>query len=62
MIFYAVIDTNVLISALLSSREDAATVQVVSKVLSGEFRFSARTFLQSTMKCCGERNFAFPRS
>ena len=36
MRYYAVIDTNVLISALLSSHEDAATVQVVSKLFSGE--------------------------
>ena len=34
--FYAVIDTNVLISALLSSREDAATVQVIARMLAGE--------------------------
>ena len=32
----AVIDTNVLVSALLSSREDAATVQVVTRMLAGE--------------------------
>ncbi len=36
MICYAVIDTNVLISALLSSKDDTATVQVVSKVIRGE--------------------------
>lgn len=36
MICYAVIDTNVLVSALLSSHKDAATVQVVGKVFSGE--------------------------
>ena len=36
MICYAVIDTNVLVSALLSSHNDAATVQVVSRVFSGE--------------------------
>ena len=35
MIYYAVIDTNVLISALLSSKDDAATVQVVSRVIDG---------------------------
>ena len=29
---YAVIDTNVLVSALLSRRSDAATVQVVSAI------------------------------
>ena len=33
---YAVIDTNVLISALLSSHDDAATVRVVGRLLSGE--------------------------
>ena len=36
MICYAVIDTNVLVSALLSSRNDTATVQVIGKVISGE--------------------------
>ena len=36
MICYAVIDTNVLVSALLSSKDDSATVQVLGKVLSGE--------------------------
>ena len=36
MICYAVIDTNVLVSALLSSKEDAATVQIVGKVIVGE--------------------------
>lgn len=36
MICYAVIDTNVLVSALLSSKDDTATVQVISKVISGE--------------------------
>lgn len=33
---YAVIDTNVLVSALLSSHDDAATVQVVGRLFSGE--------------------------
>ena len=36
MICYAVIDTNVLVSALLSSKEDAATVQILGKVINGE--------------------------
>ena len=36
MICYAVIDTNVLVSALLSEKDDAATVQVVDRVLDGE--------------------------
>ncbi|MBR1553472.1 MAG: putative toxin-antitoxin system toxin component, PIN family [Schwartzia sp.] len=33
---YAVIDTNVLVSALLSSTEDAATAQIVQKLLLGD--------------------------
>ena len=33
---YAVIDTNVLVSALLSSHNDSATVQVVDKIFSEE--------------------------
>ena len=36
MIVYAVIDTNVFISALLSSHDDAATVLVVGKLFTGE--------------------------
>ncbi|MCF0122335.1 MAG: putative toxin-antitoxin system toxin component, PIN family [Lachnospiraceae bacterium] len=36
MICYAVIDTNVLVSALLSGHDDAATVQVIGKLFSGE--------------------------
>ena len=35
MICYAVIDTNVLVSALLSSNETAATVQVFEKLITG---------------------------
>jgi putative PIN family toxin of toxin-antitoxin system len=33
---YAVIDTNVFVSALLSSNEDAATVKIVQKILLGD--------------------------
>lgn len=36
MICYAVIDTNVLVSALLSSKDDTATVQVLTKMIGGE--------------------------
>ncbi len=36
MICYAVIDTNVLVSALLSSQEDAATVQLIERMFAGE--------------------------
>lgn len=33
---YAVVDTNVLVSALLTEHEDAATVQILRKILGGE--------------------------
>lgn len=33
---YAVIDTNVLVSALLSERDDTATVQVVKRMVEGD--------------------------
>lgn len=36
MICYAVIDTNVLVSALISNHADAATVLLVGRLLSGE--------------------------
>ena len=36
MTCYAVIDTNVLVSALLSKRDDAATVQVIERMISGD--------------------------
>lgn len=36
MIYYAVLDTNVLVSALLSKQSDSATVQVVSRIICGE--------------------------
>lgn len=36
MMCYAVVDTNVLVSALLSSKDDAATVLVAEKLFTGE--------------------------
>lgn len=36
MHYYAVIDTNVLVSALLSKNDDAATVQIIKLILSGK--------------------------
>ncbi len=36
MVYYAVIDTNVFISALLSKRKDAATVKVVEAMFDGK--------------------------
>lgn len=36
MICYAVINTNVLISALLSSKDDTATVEIPAKIICGK--------------------------
>lgn len=36
MICYAVIDTNVVVSALLSNHADAATVQLIGRLIGGE--------------------------
>ncbi len=36
MVYYAVIDTNVLLSALLSKNEDSATVRVLDAVFEGK--------------------------
>ena len=36
MICYAVIDTNVLVSALLSNHPDAAMVQLIGRLIRGE--------------------------
>ena len=36
MIYMAVIDTNILISALLSKKEDSATVKIIEKLISGD--------------------------
>lgn len=36
MVYYAVIDTNVFISALLSKRTDAATVRVLEAMFDGK--------------------------
>ena len=36
MKYYAVVDTNVFVSALLSKNDDAATVQVFQRILVGD--------------------------
>lgn len=37
MAFYAVIDTNVLVSSLLTKKSDVATVQVIQRLIAGDF-------------------------
>lgn len=36
MLYYAVVDTNVLVSTLLTKNDDAATVQVLRKIFAGD--------------------------
>lgn len=60
MICYAVIDTNVLVSALLSSKDNAATVQVLDKVLSGEIiPVYSSTITKEYREVLHRRNFGF---
>lgn len=60
MRYYAVIDTNVLVSALLSSHEDAATVQVVSKLFSGEIiPLYSTEIIREYAEVLGRKKFGF---
>ena len=56
----AVIDTNVLVSALLSSKDTTATVQIVKKVIEGEIIpvFSA-TILEEYREVLYRKKFSF---
>lgn len=47
MAYYAVIDTNVLVSALLSKHHDAATVLLVGRMISGDL---IPVYSQETMR------------
>lgn len=60
MICYAVIDTNVLVSALLSSHFDAATVQVVNRMIGGEIiPVYSREILHEYYEVLGRKKFKF---
>lgn len=57
---YAVIDTNVLVSALLSNHEDAATVQVVIRMLGGDITpVYSNTIMDEYRKVLGRKKFGF---
>ncbi|MCH5270105.1 MAG: putative toxin-antitoxin system toxin component, PIN family [Lachnospiraceae bacterium] len=62
MTCYAVIDTNILVSALLSSHDQAATVQIVSRMLAGEIIpvFSAE-IMQEYREVLRRKKFQFSR-
>lgn len=61
MICYAVIDTNVLVSALLSKNEDSATVQILEHILSKEIIPIYNTqILQEYQEVLHRKKFHFP--
>jgi putative PIN family toxin of toxin-antitoxin system len=56
----AVIDTNVIVSALLSSKDTAATVQIVKKVIEGEITpVFSRTILAEYREVLSRQKFSF---
>lgn len=58
----AVIDTNVLVSALISPHPTAATVQIVSKMLVGEITpVYCREILAEYREVLGRKKFGFPK-
>ena len=62
MAIYAVIDTNVMVSAMLSSHDDAATVQVVGKLFTGEIipLYNAEILIEYS-DVLHRRKFSFPK-
>lgn len=63
MICYAVIDTNVLVSALLSANDDAATVQVLQRLIAGDIIpiYSAK-IVDEYREVLNRKKFSFPKS
>lgn len=60
MIYYAVIDTNVLVSALLSNHINAATVQLVSRVIGGEIvPVYSNEIMREYREVLGRKKFKF---
>ena len=61
MSVYAVYDTNVIVSALLSRNANAATVKVLDACLEKQqlFLYIMMTSLRSTERCFFARNFTF---
>ena len=63
MIYYAVIDTNVLVSALLTGNADAATVQVVDRLFDGDIvPLLSTDILSEYEEVLKRRKFRFPAS
>lgn len=58
----AVIDTNILVAALISPHPNAATVQVVSKMILGEITpVYCKEILAEYREVLGRRKFHFPK-
>lgn len=62
MIYYAVIDTNVLVSALLSGNEMAATVEIVKRFLAGEIiPVYSSDIINEYREVMNRKKFNFPK-
>lgn len=59
---YVVIDTNVLVSALLCANEDAATVQIVERMLAGELTaIYSREIFKEYREVLSRKKFGFSK-
>lgn len=62
MICYAVIDTNVLVSALISNHTDTATVQLVGRLISGEIvPVYSNEIMREYREVLGRKKFKFDK-
>lgn len=62
MTYYAVIDTNVLVSALLSKHNDSATVQVIERMIIGEIVPVYSTEIMTEYReVLSRKKFKFPK-
>lgn len=60
MIYYVVIDTNVIVSALLSSNSDSATVQLIGRMISGDIiPVYSNEIMQEYCEVLGRKKFKF---
>lgn len=61
MIYYVVIDTNVLVSALLSKNQSAATVQVILQLISGRITpVYSNEIIAEYREVLSRKKFKFP--
>ncbi len=62
MICYAVIDTNVLVSAMLSGNENAATVQIVGRFIAGDIiPVYSEEIINEYREVLSREKFGFPK-